>query len=203
MQQNATEKRLTKKQEQAAALLADGKPSDELIAKRLKINRTTLHRWKKLPAFQARIDEILAEVKRKLRERGVTEKLNRIEVLNTRHKRLERIIEARAVEHKGVPGGDTGLLICQVKFIKVYETGESEAVADADELLHPTRTSVQVKEYMIDVGLLREMREIEKQAAIELGEWTQKHEHSGADNGPMPISIIEVVKPQGDLRAAS
>ena len=201
MQQNATEKRLTKKQEQAAALLADGEPSDELIAKRLKINRTTLHRWKKLPAFQARIDEILAEVKRKLRERGVTEKLNRIESLDNRHRLLKRIIEARSVEHKDVPGGDTGLLICQVKFIKVYESDEGEAVAD--ESVHPTRTSVQVKEYSVDFGLLREMREIEKQAAIELGEWTQKHEHSGTDGGPMPITIIEVVKPQGDLRAAS
>ena len=201
MQQNATEKRLTKKQEQAAALLADGKPSDELIAKRLKINRTTLHRWKKLPAFQARIDEILAEVKRKLKERGVTEKLNRIESLDNRHRLLKRIIEARSVEHKDVPGGDTGLLICQVKFIKVYESDEGEAVAD--ESVHPTRTSVQVKEYSVDFGLLREMREIEKQAAIELGEWTQKHEHSGTDGGPMPITIIEVVKPQGDLRAAS
>ena len=38
---------------------------------------------------------------------------------------------------------------------------------------------VEVAEYAVDVALLREIREHEKQAAIELGQWTEKQEHTG------------------------
>jgi hypothetical protein len=63
-----------------------------------------------------------------------------------------------------VPGGSTGLLVKTVRLIKVYSTTE-------DGQLQPTGQRIEVTEYALDVRLLREMREIEKQCAIEMREW--------------------------------
>ena len=72
---------------------------------------------------------------------------------------MTEVIRQRAVNLKDVPGGgNTGLLVRQVKGIG---KGEDFQV---------------VEEYAVDTGLLRELREHEKQAAIELGEWTEKQD---------------------------
>ena len=42
-------------------------------------------------------------------------------------------------------------------------------------------------EYTVEVGLLRKMREFEKQVAEELGPWTEKKEVSGAKGGPVVV----------------
>jgi hypothetical protein len=57
---------------------------------------------------------------------------------------------------KGVPGGTTGLL---VRTYKTLGSGESQRV---------------VEEFTVDVALLKELREHEKQAAQELGHWIAK-----------------------------
>ena len=36
-----------------------------------------------------------------------------------------------------------------------------------------------VEEFRVDTGLLKELRETEKQAAQELGQWAEKHEVTG------------------------
>lgn len=46
-----------------------------------------------------------------------------------------------------------------------------------------------VYEYELDTGLLKELREHEKQAAQELGQWTERKELSGPDGGPIPVSL--------------
>src|SRR4051794_9366839 len=76
MQQNATEKRLTKKQEQAAVLVFDDQLADEAIAEKLGINRTTLHRWKQLPAFAARVDELAQKAREAIAAKGIALKEN-------------------------------------------------------------------------------------------------------------------------------
>lgn len=63
---------------------------------------------------------------------------------------------AEAKEMQGVAGGETGLLAHNVKGL---------GKGDDFEL---------VDEYAVDTGLLREIRETEKQAAIELGQWQEK-----------------------------
>jgi putative insertion element HTH domain-containing protein len=157
--QNFTKK--TSKRERAAALVAEDRLTDEDIADELEITRRTLANWKKTPTFQARVDEIVEEVKAALIARGILDRQNRLNALNDRQKRMTEVIRQRAENLKEVPGGgNTGLLVRQVKGIG---KGEDFQV---------------VEEYAVDTGLLREMREHEKQAAIELGEWTEKREHS-------------------------
>lgn len=161
VQQNATEKSAWNEQKEHAALLvAQDKLSDELIAAELGIDRSTLHRWKVDAAFKKRVVRIVAEIQERVVARGVAERQNRVDALNDRWKRMRRVIEQRAKEHAGYSGGgDTGLIVKQVK-----------GLGKGDEFQI-------VEEYAVDTGLLREMREHEKQAAIEVGEWTEKREH--------------------------
>lgn len=59
-------------------------------------------------------------------------------------------------------GGKTGLIVHNVKGVG---KGDDFQLIDL---------------YEVDTGLLREMREHEKQAAQELGDWTERVQHDGA-----------------------
>jgi hypothetical protein len=62
MQRNRTKpNRLTAKQKQAAALLANGKRSGE-VAQQLNVSRSTLWAWQKKPAFQALYNRELVDL---------------------------------------------------------------------------------------------------------------------------------------------
>jgi len=150
--------RWTKKAERAARLVADDTLSDEQIAAKLRIARSTLSRWKAHPEFQARVRAIVSEYREAILAEGIADKQNRILALNERWRRLQQVIEERArdPDMAKVPGGKTGLLVRQLKSIGV---GENNTV---------------VEEYVVDVGLLRELRAHEQQAAQELGQWVEK-----------------------------
>lgn len=59
------------------------------------------------------------------------------------------------------------------KLVKVYE---SESDDEGGDSVTPMRRVVVVQEYAVDAPLLRELREHERQAAEELGEWREKGE---------------------------
>jgi hypothetical protein len=44
-----------------------------------------------------------------------------------------------------------------------------------------------VEEYEVDTGLLKELREHEKQAAQELGQWSDK---ARAEQGPIDVKVV-------------
>lgn len=120
--------------------------------------------------IRAAIDEHLAAVK----AQGIALKQNRIDALVRRQQLLERIISERAEELDGdAAGAGTGLLVRQVKLLGAGE-----------------RASL-INEYVLDTGLLREMREHEKQTAQEMGEWIERGELSGKDGGPILVSFPE------------
>jgi hypothetical protein len=160
MRQNETEFKWNAQREKAAGLVADNSLTDEEIAARLKIVRATLARWKSHSDFQGRVASIVESVRKALETKGIAAKQNRIDALNDRHKRMEEVIKQRATAYAGINvGGNTGLIVKQEKGIG---KGKDFRV---------------VEEYAVDTGLLRELREHEKQAAIEVGDWTEKREH--------------------------
>src|SRR5262245_59267178 len=143
MSANVREFTWNKQREKAAALLAAGDLSDGEIADQIGITDRQLRRWKQQPAFSARVAEIVDRTRRAIEEKGIALKQNRIAALVDRQQRMQRVIEARATEHRNVPGGDTGLLVRQVKLVKVYESDRDEPAPDGqdagDESLHPTK----------------------------------------------------------------
>jgi predicted DNA-binding protein (UPF0251 family) len=177
MGQNGTNFSWNSKRIEAAALVAVDALSDEDIADKVGVARSTLNRWKEHSEFKARVSQIITEAREKLEGKGVVEKQNRLAALNDRWGRMRRVIEQRAENLKDIPGGgNTGLLVRQVKGIG---KGEDFQV---------------VEEYAVDTGLLREMREHERQAAQELGEWTDKHELTGKDGEDLFKHItVEIV----------
>lgn len=162
--------------EKAAALLAEDRLSDEEISTDCGVTRQTLARWKQAPEFQARIDTLVSEFRARVRRRGIAILERRVAALQDRWERLQQVIQERAEELDGeCPGGSTGLLTRQLKVI-----GRGE---DARE----------VEEFSVDTGLLKELREHEKQAAQELGQWTERKEHLGEGGGPLVVKVLRDV----------
>jgi ParB-like chromosome segregation protein Spo0J len=144
--------------ETAAQLLATGQLTEEQIAGRLEISRSTVTRWKRHPEFKTRVDEHIAEIREEVKRVGLADLYRRVEALNDRWRAMLRVIDERAADPTmaDVPGGTTGLL---VRTTKALGSGKSARV---------------IHEYAVDTALLRELREHEKQAAQELGQWTTK-----------------------------
>lgn len=156
--------------------MAEDKLSNEQIAETVGITRQALDKWKKRPEFRARVAEHVEAWRQAILARGIAAKQNRIDALNERWRLLRQIVAARSKDLDGeVAGGETGLLVREPMLVKVYEASDLDD--DSAELL-PTKESRIVYKYALDTGLLKELREHEKQAAQELGEWTEsKSDH--------------------------
>ena len=174
--------------ERAAALVADDHLTDAQIAGQAEITERQLARWKLVPAFRVRVQEHVAAMRAAIAAEGIANKQNRVDRLNCRAGLIDKVIEARAADPStlGAPGGDTGLLVRQVKLVKVYEAKEGS------DTLFSAKRDVEVEEFALDTGLLAELRAIEKQAAQELGEWVEKGEVSGPHGGPIKTEAKHV-----------
>lgn len=151
------------KQEIVAKLIVESDLTIEAIAERADTTPQSIYNWKKTEDFQNLITLCRAEYRKRIETTGIANLENRLDALGDRWRRMKRIIEerSRSPEMANVPGGQTGLIVHQVKGVG---KGEDFQIVD---------------EYVVDTGLLKEMREHEKQAAQELGQWVEKKEHSG------------------------
>ena len=140
------------KKERAAALLAADELTDREIASETRVEPRTLHRWKLLPEFAAKVKEqaeALGEVARRYavgrRARRFRELESRRLALEAARKRVEEALAAPPPPPAGgpAPAPDTGL----------------------------TRELVRLSKALLD---------LEKQAAVEAGQWTKQHEVRGA-----------------------
>ena len=156
--------RWDKKKRLAAQRMAEKELADHEIAEEAGVHRSTLYEWRKHPEFMEQVDSIASELGELYRRRGIGLHARRLAALQDRWERMQRVIEQRASDPKflGVPGGDTGLLVHMVKGVG---KGDNFQLIDL---------------YAVDTALLKEMREHEKQAAIELGQWTEKKEVKAA-----------------------
>lgn len=165
--------RWTSQTTEAAQLVADAELNYPQIAEKVGVARETLYNWRQKPEFLARVREHVEEFREHVRRRGIADRERRVDALHDRWRKLQKIIEARALAYaKDAHGADTGLLCQTIR----WEGKGDDARA--------------VIEYELDAALLRELREHEKQAAQELGQWSEKREVSGPDGGP--ISLTEL-----------
>lgn len=157
------------KRTEAARLIAEGQLSDQEIAEAVSIGRATLTRWKITPQFRQRVNEIVEKHAAHAQAQGIRLRTNRLRNLQDRIDRMNTLITARAGDFAvtaEIAGGETGLLVRDYK-------GKN-----ADRAV-----------YRFDAALVRELREHERQAAQELGQWTEKHELGGAGGGPIRIIV--------------
>lgn len=107
--------------------------------------------------LRAKLGEgLMAPVSAMLAE-DIRERIGRVAALAERRDALKIVIQERAVypEHQDVPGGKTGYVVTSWKALTKDRT---------------------IKTHRVDVELLKELRAIEQQIAMELGQW---------DSGPM------------------
>ena len=129
-------------------------------ATRLLINATVKARIAELkPALQQKTAEKVAQ----LIEDAALTRAGRVREMVQRRRGLLDVIAARAVfpDHQWAPGGNTGYVVTSMK-------------AAGKKL---------IKTHEVDNGLLRSLLDVEKQIAIELGQWVEKRseEHAGPE----------------------
>lgn len=205
---------LSGRQEAAAGLVASGVVNLEEIAERVGCARKTVFNWRQSDEFAARVEEIREQIREKATVTGIALVTNRVARLNDTWERMKLVVKERSEDETmhHVPGGRTGLLVRTTKFVRVIGEWEPEPVDHELEgqphggALKRNRKqgedgkrSIEVQEFAVDTGLLKELREHERQASQELGQWLQKTEttHKGA----VTIRTITAVQPA--LSAAS
>jgi hypothetical protein len=153
----------SERRERGAILLAADQLTDEQIATEVGISRAAFAKWKNNPEFRARVQELIAAALKKVADKGIREKANRIAWLDDREQRMQTVIRERSEDPtwREVPGWGTGLLVHRQRQIG---GGRDAQIVD---------------EFEVDTGLLSEMRATEQQAAKELGQWVEKAEQSG------------------------
>lgn len=144
--------------DKAALLLAEDELTDEVIAGQCGVSRQAMAAWKLHPDFQERITDHITAARKVVLNSGIGLVQNRVKAYQDRWNRMKRVIIERAADPKmaSIAGGSTGLLVHDIKSVG---SGANSREVDV---------------YEVDTGLLKEMRELEKQAAQDLGQWTEK-----------------------------
>lgn len=175
----------------AAALDAPGKLTAVEIAEQVGVSTRTVFNWRHSNAeYQAEVRRLQDEWRWRARNRGIADQDERLRDLNDRHRRLRAVIQQRArdPQMKDVPGGRTGLLTVKWKLITRMDNSVDP----------PVKVTEPLPEYEVDTGLLAEMRAIEVNTAIEMGQWKTKTEHSETktmDATPEAVALAKLMTP--------
>lgn len=137
-----------------------------------------------------RIQDRIADYRTKIEAEGLASQQNRIDAYNRRWRLLEQIRDERSKDDwlADVPGGSTGFVVKQLKTVKHQYIPEPN-----DEDGKSSSMMIETWESAVDTGFLKEFRELEKQAAHDLGQWTEKREVTGKDGAPFKF-ILEVIE---------
>lgn len=184
MSQNVTPDRpfaWTPQRTRAAELCADDHLTDEEIAAEIGLrDRRSLWRWRQHREFAARVAERREAQRLAIEAEGIANRENRLAGYQDRYDRLQLVIDERAVDESmaQVPGGKSGVLTRETKFIKVFAVALDK---DGEETgpASPTKQYAEVVVYSVDTGLLKEMDSLAKQAAEDLGQWVTRGEVKG------------------------
>lgn len=200
---------LSGRQEEAAALVAVDSLTHEAIAQQCGVTRKTIYLWLRKPDFAKRVEKLRADYRESARRLGIALMERRVAELNDQYDRLKRVRDARAVAYGDEPlGGGTGLVVRQVKLVKLYDAGSVDEELEGQphggalkrrrqraDVMESLKQSVEVVEWPIDTGLLREMREHLKHVAIELGQWGGDEPSVDVGPGKVTITSIKYVEP--------
>ena len=124
---------------------------------------------------------------------------NRVHALNDRWRLLHQVVAERAADPSlaEVPGGSTGLIVRTVKVVKVIDQRPFEEQEEG-----PMPRMQLVEEFSVDTGLLAEIRNHERQAAQELGQWTERKDITSAGAALTLLGLQELSDEELDQRLA-
>lgn len=196
--------RWTRPRARAAQLVADDRLTDEQIAAEVGVSIQALYKWKRHPAFQARVAEIVAAYAAALKRKGLADKEFRLAALNDRHQRLQQIVEARAhaLDEAQTSGGADPFLLLNWQGAALA-SGFATGLVTLEWATTPKGGFR--PQFKTDTALSGEMRALEKQAAQELGDWAEKHqmEHTGADGAPLVVRWMTSSEAEAQIAAVA
>jgi len=142
----------------APALIALGEYSRAKIAELVGVRPETIGIWMRDPKFVKKVEDAKEQIHQAILQEGIGNRLERVKRLHTRWNQIDEVFLARAEDpsHALQPGWTTGLLCHEQRSLG---SGELATVVDI---------------YKVDIGTIKEERELAKQAAQELGQWTEK-----------------------------
>jgi hypothetical protein len=155
--------------------------TDVEIAAQAGVTDRQLRNWRADPAFAARVEEVARRLGDVSLRRAIARRARRVAALDRRWQAVQQVIAERAADPTmlGVPGGTTGLL---VRTLKSIGSGSAAQV---------------VEEFQVDTGLLQQILNLEKQAAQELGQWSEKREHAGRGGLLIEAKLTHAVDADG------
>lgn len=181
---------LTTRQQQALNLLVAGEHTFAEVAADVGVQPSTLWRWRhEKPAFRDALREALAIAEIDARQFAVAKRVKRVEALDEVHAGLLKVIAERKERYaqEAHPGASTGLLIKSYKAIASGASAYTEI------------------EWAVDRPLIQALLEVQKQAAIELGQWSEKADVRLAaeveHRGPVRVIRFEAQAPRADQEA--
>jgi len=186
----------------AAQLVAEDELTDAQIAEKCGHKRNWLATLKNDVRFRARVNFLIEQLRAAIADRGIVERRNRVDALNVRaddlrgRKRLlEKVIAERAEYAANVEATR------RARYEATPEEDRAKRYPDGLPVIPGGATGVfahgfkgvaniMVETWELDSALLAEIRGIdaelratEKQAAQELGQWTEKRELTGKGGG--------------------
>lgn len=161
--------------ELAAHLVAQGRLRIPKIALKCQVSEKTIDRWKKSPEFLKRVEEHLAAIRIRFRSEGFAVRENRIANKRRRLCGLMRVLKKRAGNalRGGAEWDDTGFVVRREKSLN-----RGDGIFD------------EVIEYEIDTGTLAALNDLEREIAIETGDYKTKIEHSGKIDVPSNVAVV-------------
>jgi hypothetical protein len=156
----------------AAQLVAEDTLTDEQIAAAVGVSKGTLERWKLRPEFRARVAAIIETAIKRTESESINTVAGRALRYKRRAEKLDQVLAERADDPSvaAAAGGKTGLIVRQYK------------IANG-------REPIVREEFVVDTATLAEIRQLEKQAAQDLGQWSDKTEMTGKDGAPFTFTI--------------
>ena len=135
--------------------------------------------------LMSRVQAIVEAYAKRALTYGIARRERRVGVLNDLHNKMLQVIDERAKskDMAAVPGGKTGIV---TKTLKGIGKGEDFQA---------------IEEYRVDTGTIAEIRDVQKQAAEELGQWIRRTESLDLNQlfERMSDSEIEAVINDGTL----
>lgn len=176
------EKSVSKRQHEAAELLATGRIPSKEVARQIGVTPETVYRWMKdgtFAPFQQLVRDYQGRYAEQVYQRGLSRREVRVESLVNLHERMMLIVDGRAKEMSKVPGGASGLLQHDIKSVG---WGAQAEIMDI---------------YRFDAPLVEKIMEIQKEIATELGQRVEKKEISGT----LELSLVTTLH-EGRARVA-
>lgn len=163
---------VTGKKARAAVLLAEDELTDEQIADEVGVTRRQLARWKHDPEFNALIGDHVGQLQATALKFSIAKKHKRMEALDRLHRKALDVIDLRA--QRFTVQADSPEEAVRKMFGSNTPPEAATGLLVRKETI--TASGMTSTEWTFDASLVKEIRELQKQAATELGQWVEKSE---------------------------